>query len=63
VLSRLEAALGAALKAPKTLQRMGELGVEVASPEQMTAAGFAAFIRRDYENSREAARLAELKRE
>jgi hypothetical protein len=29
----------------------------------MTAAGFAAFIRRDYENSREAARLAELKRE
>ncbi len=63
VLSRLEAALGAALKAPKTLQRMGELGVEVASPEQMTAAGFAAFIRQDYENSRTAARLADLKRE
>ena len=63
VLSRLEAALGAALKAPKTLQRMGELGVEVASAEERTAAGFAAFIRKDYENSREAARLANLKRE
>jgi tripartite-type tricarboxylate transporter receptor subunit TctC len=62
-LSRLEAALAAALKAPRTLQRMAELGVEVASPEEQTAAGFAAFIRRDYENSREAARLANLKRE
>ena len=63
VLARLEAALAAALKTPKTLQRMGELGVEVAAAEQMTAAGFAAFIRQEYENSREAARLADLKRE
>ena len=63
VLSRLENALAAALKAPKTLQRMGELGVEVASPEQMSAAGFGAFIRQDYTNSREAARLAGIKPE
>jgi tripartite-type tricarboxylate transporter receptor subunit TctC len=63
ILSRLQAALAAALKAPKTLQRMGELGVEVATPEQQTAAGFDAFIRQDYENSRQAARLAGLKKE
>jgi tripartite-type tricarboxylate transporter receptor subunit TctC len=63
VLSRLESALAAALKAPKTLQRMGELGVEVAAPEQMSATGFGAFIRQDYENSREAARLAGIKPE
>jgi tripartite-type tricarboxylate transporter receptor subunit TctC len=62
-LSRLQAALAAALKAPKTLQRMGELGVEVATPELQTAAGFGAFIRQEYENSREAARLAGLKKE
>jgi tripartite-type tricarboxylate transporter receptor subunit TctC len=63
VLSRLESALAAALKLPKTLSRMGELGVEPASPEQQTASGFAAFIRQDYENSREAARIAQLKKE
>jgi len=34
------------------------LGSEVASPEQMTAKGFAEFIRADYENMREAAKLA-----
>ena len=62
VLSRLEAALGAALKLPKTLDRMRELGVEPATPELRTAAGFAAFIREDYERSREAARLAGLKK-
>ena len=63
VLSRLESALAAALKLPKTLQRMGELGVEPAAAEQQTATGFAAFIRQDYENSREAARVADLKKE
>jgi hypothetical protein len=33
----------------------------VASPELMTAAGFAAFIRQDYERSREAAQIAGIK--
>jgi hypothetical protein len=34
------------------------LGSEVASPEQLTAKGFAEFIRADFENMREAAKLA-----
>jgi tripartite-type tricarboxylate transporter receptor subunit TctC len=62
-LSRLQAALGAALKSEKVLARMRELGVEVAAPEQRTAAGFRAFIRQEYESSREAARIAGLKKE
>jgi len=39
-------------------ERLIILGSEVASPEQMTAKGFAEFIRADYENMREAAKLA-----
>jgi tripartite-type tricarboxylate transporter receptor subunit TctC len=38
--------------------RLVSLGAEVATPEQQTAAGFAAFIKADYENMREAAKLA-----
>ena len=34
------------------------MGSEIATPEQMTPAGFAAFIRTDYERMREAAKLA-----
>jgi tripartite-type tricarboxylate transporter receptor subunit TctC len=34
------------------------MGAEIATPEQMTSAGFAAFIRTDYEHMREAAKLA-----
>jgi len=62
VLSRLQAALAAALKAQKTVDRMRELGLEVASAELQTPAGFGAFIRRDYEGSQKAARLAGLKK-
>jgi hypothetical protein len=39
-------------------ERLVSLGSEVASPEQMTAKGFADFIHADYENMREAAKLA-----
>ena len=39
-------------------ERLISLGSEVASPEQMTAKGFAEFIRADYENMREAAKFA-----
>jgi tripartite-type tricarboxylate transporter receptor subunit TctC len=62
-LSRLQAALAAAMKAPKTLERMRELGIEPAAPELMTASGFGNFIREEYERSREAVRLAGLKKE
>ncbi len=63
VMSRLQAALAAALKLPKTLQRMRELGVEVAPAELQTGRGFGAFIKKDYENSREAARIAGLRKD
>jgi tripartite-type tricarboxylate transporter receptor subunit TctC len=39
-------------------ERLVSLGSEVASPEQMTAKGFTEFIRADYENMRDAAKLA-----
>jgi tripartite-type tricarboxylate transporter receptor subunit TctC len=39
-------------------ERLTSLGSEVASPEQMTAKGFAEFIRADYDSMREAAKLA-----
>jgi tripartite-type tricarboxylate transporter receptor subunit TctC len=42
-------------------ERLVALGAEVATPEQMTSAGFAAFIKNDYENMREAAKLAGIK--
>jgi tripartite-type tricarboxylate transporter receptor subunit TctC len=58
VVAALQAALAKALASPAVLDRMRDLGVQVATPELMTSAGFAAFIRQDYERSREAARLA-----
>jgi tripartite-type tricarboxylate transporter receptor subunit TctC len=42
-------------------QRLVALGSEVATPEQMTAKGFADFIRTDYEAMRQAAKLAGIK--
>ena len=62
-MGRLQSALVTTLRAPATLEKFRELGADMATPEQMTPAGFAAFIRQDYENSREAARLAGLKKE
>ncbi|MGH6728249.1 MAG: Bug family tripartite tricarboxylate transporter substrate binding protein [Pseudolabrys sp.] len=38
--------------------RLISLGAEVATPEQMTSAGFAAFIKNDYAHMKEAAKLA-----
>ncbi|HYX66354.1 MAG TPA: tripartite tricarboxylate transporter substrate binding protein [Burkholderiales bacterium] len=63
VLSRLQSALASALKSPKTLERMKELGIEPATPELMTASGFGAFIRREYESSRQAVKLAGLQKQ
>jgi tripartite-type tricarboxylate transporter receptor subunit TctC len=42
-------------------ERLVSLGSELATPEQMTAKGFAAFIKADYEQMREAAQLAGIK--
>jgi tripartite-type tricarboxylate transporter receptor subunit TctC len=61
VVAALQAALVKVLGSPAVRDRMRELGVEVAAPELMTSAGFGAFIRQDYERSREAAQLAGIK--
>lgn len=63
VITGLQAALVKALGTGAVVDKMRELGVEVASPELQAAAGFGAFIRQDYERSREAAQLAGLKKE
>ena len=63
VVARLQAALTTALGASAVLDRMRELGAEVATPELMSAAGFGAFIRQEYERSRVAAQIAGLKKE
>jgi tripartite-type tricarboxylate transporter receptor subunit TctC len=60
-LTKLQAAITAGL-GPGS-QAAGKLiatGSEIATPEQMTPAGFAEFIRRDYEDMRGAAKLAGL---
>jgi tripartite-type tricarboxylate transporter receptor subunit TctC len=42
-------------------QRLVALGSEIATPEQMTSKGFAAFIRADYQAMEAAAKLAGIK--
>lgn len=59
VVARLQEAIEKGLSpGSPAAERLIALGSEVASPEQMTSKGFAAFIRADYENMREAAKLA-----
>ena len=63
VVVRLQAALARALASDKVQDRMRDLGAEMASADTMTAAGFAAFIRAEYERMRLAAQVAGLKKE
>ena len=59
VVDKLQQAIAQGLSSGSSAaERLISLGSEVASPEQMTAKGFAEFIRADYENMREAAKLA-----
>ena len=59
VVDKLQQAIAQGLNSGSpAAKRLISLGSEVASPEQMTAKGFAEFIRADYENMREAAKLA-----
>ena len=44
-----------------TAERLASIGAEVATPEQLTSKGFADFIRNDYEEMREAAKVAGIK--
>ena len=61
VIAKLNAAIAAGLKpgGPSAL-KFTTTGSELGTPEQMTSAGFGAFIKRDYEAMREAAKAAGL---
>ena len=61
IIEKLRAVIAEGLKpgSPSAL-KFTTTGSELGSPEQMTSAGFAAFIKRDYEAMREAAKLAGL---
>lgn len=59
----LQAAIAASMTGGPAVERLRSLGAEIASPEQMTSKGFAAFIQEDFANMREAAKLAGIKPE
>ena len=60
VIAQIQKAIENGLKGGTTVDRLREMGSEIATPEQMTSAGFAAFIRDDYKRMGEAAKLAGL---
>jgi tripartite-type tricarboxylate transporter receptor subunit TctC len=61
VIAQLQKAIAAGLTSGPAADKLRGIGAEIASPEQMTAEGFAAFIKTDYEQMREAAKLAGIK--
>ncbi len=62
IIAKLQNAIAKGFSAGSpAVERLVGLGAEVATPEQQTAKGFAAFIRADYEAMREAAKLAGIK--
>ncbi|HTP81709.1 MAG TPA: tripartite tricarboxylate transporter substrate binding protein [Alphaproteobacteria bacterium] len=61
VVGTLQKAIAAGLTAGPTADRLKELGSEIATPEEMTPQGFAAFIKTDYANMKDAAKLADIK--
>jgi tripartite-type tricarboxylate transporter receptor subunit TctC len=61
IIGKLQSVIAAGLAASgPAAEKLAATGSELASPEQMTSAGFAAFIKRDYEDMRAAAMLAGL---
>ena len=58
IVDQLQAAIAAGLASGTAPERLRALGSEIATAEQATSKGFAAFIKADAENMREAARLA-----
>jgi tripartite-type tricarboxylate transporter receptor subunit TctC len=62
IVAKLQSAIEKGFSAGSpAVERLVGLGAEVATPEQQTANGFAAFIRADYDAMREAAKLAGIK--
>jgi tripartite-type tricarboxylate transporter receptor subunit TctC len=58
IVAQLQKAIVAGLTGGPAPDKLRAMGSEIATAEQMTPAGFAAFIRADYEHMREAAKLA-----
>lgn len=63
VIERLQKSISDALGTASTVEKMQALGIEMAAAEQQTPAGFAEFLRTEFERSREAATLANIKPE
>lgn len=63
IIAQLQKAIADGLKGGPNVDKLKGIGAEIASPEEMTSEGFGAFIRKDYENMREAAKLAGIKPE
>jgi tripartite-type tricarboxylate transporter receptor subunit TctC len=63
IIDTLEKALVKALSEPATVEKFRANGADMATAEQMTSAGFAAFLQAEYKNSEEAARIADIKRQ
>jgi tripartite-type tricarboxylate transporter receptor subunit TctC len=58
IVTQLQKAIVAGLTGAGAADKLRAMGSEIATAEQMTPEGFAAFIRADYEHMREAAKLA-----
>src|SRR5665213_990420 len=58
VLAQLQKSVADGLQGGPAVERLKQLGAENATPEQMTSKGFAAFIKADFANMKEAAKLA-----
>jgi tripartite-type tricarboxylate transporter receptor subunit TctC len=60
IVAQLQKAIANGMKDGPTADKLRAMGTEIATPEQMTSAGFAAFIREDFKRMAEAAKLAGL---
>ncbi|MGH6665081.1 MAG: Bug family tripartite tricarboxylate transporter substrate binding protein [Pseudolabrys sp.] len=58
IIAQLQKAVADGLTAGPAPEKLRAMGSEIATPEQMTSKGFAAYIRTEYEHMREAAKLA-----
>jgi tripartite-type tricarboxylate transporter receptor subunit TctC len=60
IVAQLQKTIENGMKDGPTVDKLRAMGTEIATPEQMTSAGFAAFIRDDFKRMGEAAKLAGL---
>ncbi|HXZ45209.1 MAG TPA: hypothetical protein VEH02_00575, partial [Pseudolabrys sp.] len=58
IIAEFQKAIADGLAGGATPEKLREMGSEIATAKQMTPEGFVEFIRTDYENMRQAAKLA-----